>query len=175
MVNTLPVTLVLDNVRSLYNVGSIFRTADGVGINKIILSGITPYPAMENDARKPWEIQTVTEKLGKTALGAENVVSWVYEQDPLNAITKEQTITPHVVVSLEKTKTSQSLFDIETPFPIILVVGNEREGISQSLLDSSDLVVHLPMHGSKNSLNVSNATSIALYELRRKFNITTPR
>ncbi len=176
-------TLVLDNIRSLYNVGSIFRTADGVGLEKLILTGITPYPTFNGDTRMPWEQQTVSDKLNKTALGAQDIVSWEYVEkyEFLNSkFKKELPIRNNTlrsrptIVALEKTNTSVSIFDVELSFPLTLIVGNEVTGVSSDILNKSDVVVHLPMLGLKKSLNVANATSIALYELLRQYNKTKP-
>ena len=159
----------LENIRSLYNVGSIFRTADGVGLTKILLTGITPYPTYTDDQRKPWEITTITEKLHKTALGAEEFVAWEYVEKPENALSLKQANLNCSVVSLEKTDTSISIFDADMLFPILFIVGNEKDGISQKTLSQSDHIVHIPMYGKKESFNEASATAIALYELRRKF------
>jgi tRNA G18 (ribose-2'-O)-methylase SpoU len=146
--------LLLDNWRSLFNVGAAFRTADGVGVSLIHLCGITPTPAQP--------------KLAKTALGAEQVVAWRYAPDAVVCAAALQATGAHLWV-LEGTAAAESLFE-SMPEPdagvIVLAAGNEVSGVDPGLLALADRVVRLPMLGHKRSLNVAVALSIAAYWLR---------
>ncbi len=149
-----PIHLLLDNLRSVFNVGSIFRTADGVGAAHLHLCGITPTPAHP--------------RLAKTALGAEKRMPWSHANNGLERVQtlKEQKI---MLIGLEAGLGSRSLFTVEKPatdVPIALVVGNERAGVDPAILAACDLRVSLPMLGQKVSLNVAVACGIALYQLR---------
>lgn len=149
------VYLILYNIRSRENVGSIFRTADAVGVAKIYLCGITPRPPHQ--------------KISKTALGAEKYVSWVYHKrtaDALKKLKKEDVF----IIALEKTKNSRDIFSakggkFKPKFPLALILGNEVKGLSPSILKTADKTLHIPMSGKKESLNVSVAAGIALYQL----------
>jgi tRNA G18 (ribose-2'-O)-methylase SpoU len=149
-----PIILLLDNVRSLYNVGSIFRSADGARIEKIYLCGYTPHPPRK--------------ELQKTALGALETVPWEYHESastPLAEL-RQRRVT---ICALEHTDESISHADFpQAKFPVCLVVGNEITGISAHILEQAEMALEIPMYGSKQSLNVSVATAIALYELLRK-------
>ena len=155
MANILPVVLLVDKVRSLHNIGSLFRTAEGANIEEIILSefsAIPPRPEIE-----------------KTALGATSSVRWqqVKSLKDYALKLKEQGYT---LCALEQTDHSTNLFTTETKFPLALIIGHEREGVDPELLALCDLHIELPMDGTVvHSLNVSNATAITLYELRRRF------
>ncbi len=148
------VEALLDNIRSTYNVGSMFRAADGAGLRHLHLCGITPTP--ENP------------KVAKTALGAENNLAWDYSR---NSVITAQGLKERGfnLVCLEASAGARSIFDLDCPVsesPILLVVGNEINGVDPDLLASSDLVVRIPMQGLKGSLNVALAFGIAVYTLR---------
>ena len=151
---TCVVDVFLDNIRSTFNVGAIFRTADGVGFRNIHLCGITPTP--DNP------------KIGKTALGAESSLAWSYHRNNLDAARKLKS-EGAVLWALEYTPGAillhQAVCDIP-PVPLVLVVGNERSGVDPDLLALCDRVVWIPMQGHKESLNVAVAFSIAAYALR---------
>jgi tRNA G18 (ribose-2'-O)-methylase SpoU len=150
----LPITAIADNIRSVYNVGSLFRSSDAVGIEKLILSGITAAPPHP--------------QLAKTALGAELSVPWEYHQDPLpllESLRKRQI----PIIALEHTDKSEDFQKMSYPFPLALLIGNEVEGVSEDLLQYCDAAVEIPMAGLKQSLNVGVAYGIFLYELRRQF------
>jgi tRNA G18 (ribose-2'-O)-methylase SpoU len=154
MSNGPEVEALLDNVRSIYNVGNMLRTADGAGMRHVHLCGITPTP--DNP------------KVAKTALGAEHSVSWSHHNDGLAAATvlKEQGFR---LCGLEGGPRSESLFEATGDFderPLLLVVGSEVSGIDPSILTLCDRVFHLPMQGTKTTLNVAVAFGIAVYFLR---------
>lgn len=151
--------LLLNNIRSLLNVGAIFRTADAVGVSKILLTGATGCPPRH--------------EISKTALGAQNIVDWEYFVDPIKAI---ESVKLTKIIALEQTPKSQNIFDWQIPNQfngnLILIVGHEREGVEQKLLDLANVHLEIPMYGqSAKSLNVATATGIALYELKRKLTI----
>jgi tRNA G18 (ribose-2'-O)-methylase SpoU len=150
--------LVLQNIRSLYNVGAIFRSADAFGVERIYLCGYTAAP-----------VKCQMEKVAKTALGAEKSVPWEYHQQTTRLVKKlkEQGIA---IVALEKTKNpirKLRLQSYQPKFPLALIVGNEKTGITKPVLKLADKIVYIPMQGIKESLNVAVAASIAMYELTR--------
>lgn len=149
----LPIFAMLDNIRSLYNVGSIFRTSDGALIRKLYLTGYTPKPPRK--------------EIEKTALGATATVPWEYIRDPLETIRALKSRQIKVCV-LEQTTKSIPTYEV-TPndFPICLVVGNEITGVSPDIIAEADLAVEIPMFGMKQSLNAAVAYGIALFDLVR--------
>jgi len=150
----LPLYAVLDCIRSAHNVGSMFRTADGAGVQELLLCGYTPAPPHRH--------------LAKTALGAVDVVPWRQCESAREAIAIVRSQGTHVL-ALERTDTSKPLFDYPLRFPVAVVMGNEVDGLSQEIMEQCDATVHLPMHGLKNSLNVSVAFGIAVYEIVRRY------
>ena len=147
---------VLDNIRSAYNVGSIFRTADGAGIQKLYLCGITPTPEIA--------------RVGKTALGAEKAVDWVHSWDVLETVDYLND-SGYQIIALEGGQTAVNIFDAlpvikEQKNPIALIVGNEVSGIDPEVVKISSLCVYIPMEGIKESLNVASAYAIAAYLIR---------
>jgi tRNA G18 (ribose-2'-O)-methylase SpoU len=154
----LPFCVLLNNIRSLYNVGSIFRTADGAGVEKIWLCGFTGYPPQA--------------QISKTALGAEDRVPWEYSSQAVDVLKrlKEQ---HYQIVFLEQTKESVSYHQFEPQPPVCLVVGNEITGVDDNLLAFCDQAIEIEMSGVKNSLNVSVAFGIAAYQLKYQLRIST--
>jgi 23S rRNA (guanosine2251-2'-O)-methyltransferase len=143
----LPCAVLVDNVRSLFNVGSIFRSADGAGFAHLYLCGISPTP----DNRK----------LAKTALGAELSVPWSYHANSV-VLAAELRSQGHILWALEAGRDATSIFDIRPPAaPLVLVVGNERAGVDPDLLARCAATVAIPMRGAKQSLNVATAFGIA--------------
>jgi rRNA methylases len=147
---------VLDNIRSIHNVGSIFRTADGAGLEELHLCGITPTPEDHPN-------------LAKTALGAQLSTPWQYHPNA-PALIKQLKTEGTLILALEVTSASQGLFEFgfsATPgLPVALVVGNEPAGIDPQVLELADATLSLPMLGDKGSLNVSVAFGIAAYWLQ---------
>jgi len=148
--------LILHNIRSVHNVGSIFRTADAAGVSKIILSGYTPTP-LDRFGRERKDFV-------KVSLGAEKSVQWQQVKRLLPALAQLKK-EGYTLVALEQHKNSVSLFDYKLANNIALIVGNEVRGISPALLKKVDTIVEIPMRGKKESLNVSIATGIALFAL----------
>lgn len=153
------ITLILDNIRSTYNVGSIFRTAEGFGAEKIILSGYTPYPKLENDSRLPHISEKLTAQIHKTALGAENLVPFEYVDDILKWL---ETYNPPII-ALEQAENSILLPDFEPPEEFALILGEEVHGIRPEVLQMANQIIEIPMRGQKESFNVSVACAVALY------------
>ncbi|MEK7151457.1 MAG: RNA methyltransferase [Patescibacteria group bacterium] len=154
--------LILNNIRSAYNVGSIFRTADGAGVAKIYLCGITPVPSAIGGATGQ-----APSKIAKTALGAEKSISWEYYKQALRLLKKLQATGVQIVV-LEQTPRSIDYRKFKPKFPMALIVGNEVRGINKKILSYANKIVEIPMYGKKESLNVAVATGIALYQLSEK-------
>ena len=151
------VVVVLDNVRSLYNTGSILRTADGAGVDRVILCGITPRPDQGAKQRRA---------IAKTALGAEDTVPWEYEPDVRNTLAR-LAAEGYQIVAVETAPDAVSVFDWTPAWPVCLVFGHEKEGVSPDLASHIDTVVRIPMLGQKRSLNVATAAGVVLYELVR--------
>ncbi|HVX66922.1 MAG TPA: RNA methyltransferase [Bryobacteraceae bacterium] len=149
-----PVSVLLDNVRSMYNVGSFFRTADGAGIERLYLSGITAHPPKR--------------AISKTALGAEERVAWEYawEPEPFVEGLRSRGVE---IAAVETSLHATDLFDWQPRFPVCVIFGHEVEGIRPGLLSQSDTFIRIPMLGGKHSLNVATAGGVVLYELLRKY------
>ena len=148
-----PIFALADNIRSLYNVGSIFRSSDGALLNKLYLTGYTPYPPRK--------------EIEKTALGATQTVPWAYFKNPIDAISelKEHSIKVCVLELTDKSIPYHDLGVID--FPLCLVVGNEITGVSKEIIKEADTAIEIPMHGLKQSLNVAVAYGIVLYDCLR--------
>lgn len=152
-----PVTLLLDNLRSAFNAGSILRSAECLGIKKIIFTGYTPLP----------DHPTVK----KTSMGTWKRIIWERADDAAEVIVKFQKMFKEnggTTAALEKTENSESLFHTGFSGPLLIVAGNEKYGVSSKIIRLVDRVCHLPVYGWKNSLNVSNAVTSALYIIRSK-------
>jgi tRNA G18 (ribose-2'-O)-methylase SpoU len=150
----LPVAVLLDNVRSMYNVGAFFRAADGVGLEKLCLCGITAHPPKK--------------AISKTALGAEEVVAWEHDWDAVQAAERMRH-SGFDIAAIETSVHSVDLFEWQPHFPVCVAFGNEVEGLRPELLEMADTHVRIPMLGKKTSLNVATAAGIVLYELLRKY------
>jgi 23S rRNA (guanosine2251-2'-O)-methyltransferase len=148
-----PVTVVLDNLRSAFNVGSIFRTADCSLVQKIITCGITAHPP--------------NGKLEKTALGTLPIVPWEHRAAAAEAVAEMKSAGVRVV-AMETTDQSETLWNFRFPLPVCLVFGNEALGVSSPALAAADDLVEIPMFGYKNSINVAAAFGIVMYEIQRQ-------
>lgn len=155
---SLPVIVVLDNVRSLYNTGAFFRTADGCGVERLVLCGITPRPDQGHRQRHA---------IAKTALGAEITVPWTYEADTGSAVATAVADGYHVA-AIETSAQAVSLYDWQPTWPVCLVFGHEADGVSQDVACRIQTHVRVPMVGQKRSLNVATAAGVVLYELLRR-------
>ncbi len=152
-------SLILNNIRSLYNVGSIFRTADGVGLEKIWLCGITGIPP--------------DSQISKTALGAEHSVPWEFQSSAREVIEKLRK-QGYQIVLLEQTAQSIPYQEFRPKGPVCLVVGNEITGVSEDLLPFCDAAIEIEMAGIKNSLNVAVAFGIVAYHIRHQCRTLKP-
>jgi len=156
------VILILHNIRSVHNTGSMFRTADTAGVEKIILSGYTPTP-LDRFGRKRTDF-------AKVSLGAEDSVPWEYVETP-EVTLAELRKNGYCIAALEQAPNSVNIFDFQTSThnptnkPVALLVGNEVDGVSPALLAQAEVILEIPMRGKKESLNVSVATGVALFVL----------
>lgn len=154
-VNKMPVYIILNSIRSSYNVGSIFRTSDGAMIEKLYLCGYTPTPEKK--------------EVLKTALGSQDSIDWEYRGDAVELV-KELKSRGINICALELTDKSIPYHSIsKNDFPMALIIGNEITGVSQELLDLCDLSIEIPQFGIKQSLNVAVAYGISVFELRKIF------
>jgi len=150
----LPVTVLLDNIRSLYNVGAFFRTADAAAVEKLCLCGITGKPPRK--------------EISKTALGAEETVAWEYAADaaaPIRTLRERD----YEIAAIETSVHAVDLYDWAPRFPVCVAFGNELEGLQPEISALCDTYVRIPMLGAKHSLNVATAGGVVLYELLRKY------
>lgn len=151
--NKLPLAVILDEVRSLHNIGSVFRTSDAFLVERIYLCGITatpPHPEMH-----------------KTALGAEDTVDWKYVKHTLEAV-EELHNEGYTVLAIEQVEGSTMLdeLELEPDKKYAIVMGNEVKGVQQEVIDACDGCIEIPQYGTKHSLNVSVTTGIVLWELQ---------
>ena len=156
----LPVAVLLDNVRSMYNVGAFFRVADGVVLQKLYLCGITAHPPKS--------------AISKTALGAENTVPWEHDWDVIRVAEGLQR-NGFELAAIETSSQAIDLFDWQPRFPVCVAFGNEVDGLRPELLAMADAHVRIPMLGQKESLNVATAGGVVLYELLRKYRAVSGR
>ena len=157
------IVVIAHNIRSTHNVGAIFRSCEGFGVAKIILSGYTPYPTVAKDTRLPHISAKLTNQIHKTALGAETMVPFEH-QETLDLGTLQ--LAGYRIVGLEQDTRSHLLADYHPTSKIALLLGEEVEGITPELRAACDDLIEIPMFGKKESFNVSVATGIALYGLR---------
>ena len=152
----IPVAIVLDNVRSMYNVGSVFRTADAFRLNQICLCGITSTPPHP--------------EIHKTALGAEDTVEWTYFKDTADAVIELRN-QGYLIIAIEQVKNSITLedFNIDMNNRYALVLGNEVKGVQQQVVDLCDDCIEIPQYGTKHSLNVSVTAGIVMHHFALKF------
>lgn len=148
----LPIAVLVDNVRSLWNVGSILRTADACGVREVVLSGITGAPPRV--------------QISKTALGAEQAVAWRYRADAVEALS-ELVARGYAPVAVETTPRAVSIETIDWPSPVCLVIGNEVAGVTPQVLEACPRHASIPMRGVKDSLNVAVAFGIVAHHVAR--------
>ena len=148
-----PIYILCDNIRSIYNVGSIFRTSDAALIEKLYLTGYTPHPP------RP--------EIEKVALGSTNSVPWEYFHNPVDAVSALKTKRVKIA-SLEIAENSRNYSDLnKNDFPLCLILGNELSGVSNELIELSDFSLEIPQYGFKHSMNVAVAYGIAVFEMIR--------
>lgn len=156
------IIVIAHNIRSTHNVGAIFRTAEGFGVKKIILSGYTPYPLLEKDTRLPHIAQKLQSQIHKTALGAELIVPFEYQETPSLQTLREM---GYRIVGLEQAPRSIMMSSYQAPEKVALLLGEEVHGIPADFLSQCEDIIEIPMVGKKESFNVSVAAGIALYAL----------
>lgn len=160
-----PIYVVCDNVRSLENVGLIFRLCDATLVQKLFLCGITGYPRVpEGDTRRPQVIERAERAINKTAIQTVQWVPWEYRESAVEVVRelREQGVQ---IVALEQTDVSLDYLEAPYHFPLCIILGHEREGVEDAVLAMVDFAVQIPMYGMGNSLNVAMAFGIAAYEL----------
>jgi tRNA G18 (ribose-2'-O)-methylase SpoU len=150
----IPVSVLLHNVRSLYNVGAFFRTIDAAGCDKLYLSGITGRPPHRG--------------LAKTALGAEETVAWEHHTEPVALIPRLREQGAEIA-AIETSVHATDLYDWQPRFPVCVLFGHEVDGLAEPLLALCDTHIRIPMLGRKHSLNVATAGGVVIYELLRKY------
>jgi 23S rRNA (guanosine2251-2'-O)-methyltransferase len=161
------IIVVAHNIRSTHNVGSIFRTCEGFGVQKLYLTGYTPYPVTSPDARLPHITEKLTGQIEKTALGATALLPFEHVEDPKSLLSRYKH-DGWRIVGLEQSARSILLPSYQPADKICLLLGEEVHGIEASLQDMCDDIVEIPMSGQKESFNVSVATGITLYGLTSK-------
>lgn len=156
------IILIAHNIRSTHNIGSLFRTAEGFGVQKIICSGYTPYPLLPHDDRLPHIAEKLTKQIHKTALGAELIVPFEYHDQPDFA--KLQVAGYHII-GLEQDPRAHMLPNYTCPEKVALLLGEEVHGLTDQQRSICDDLIEIPMKGQKESFNVSVAAGVALYHL----------
>lgn len=151
--------VILDNIRSAHNVGSIFRTSDAAGVDRLYLCGITPTPYPQRGV----------DRVSKISLGAEKTIAWEYHNQTQKLIEKLKK-EKYKIVALEISEGAINYKKFSPKFPFALIVGNEVRGLDKKILSQTDIILSLPMYGSKKSLNVSVAFGIALYKINEDRN-----
>lgn len=162
------IVLIAHNLRSCYNVGSLLRTAEGLGVQEVVLSGYTPYPLPPNggtDSRLPHETRKLHKQIQKTALGAEMSQPWRHT-DNLPAILQTLRKEGYIIAAIEQSPRSVALPAYGSTEDIALLVGREVEGVEPEVLAMMDTVLEIPMLGSKESFNVVQAAAMAMYHCR---------
>lgn len=166
------ITLILDNIRSVYNVGAILRSAEGFGVKKVIFSGYTPFPGVREGVL-PHVAEKLTDQIAKTALGAEKMLNLEYCAN-IEEFLKRESASKAPIIALENNIKDKRLIRLSEVKAALngakrayLIAGEEVKGINPALFSYIDTFAEIPMKGQKESFNVSVATSIALYELTK--------
>lgn len=159
------IVLIAHDIRSTHNVGSLLRTAEGLGVSKVYLTGYTPYPKKTGDQRLPHLAAKIHAQIAKTALGAETSQSWEQSDDVLPVL-EQLKRDSYFIAALEQSPASVKLPDFEPPVKIAILLGREVEGIDPALLSSCDDCLEIPMFGQKESFNVVQAAAMCLYHCR---------
>ena len=157
--------LLLHNIRSTHNVGSILRTADGFNASCVYMTGYSPYPKSKEDSRLPHISNKLDNKIHKTALGAEKIVKWQYVKD-VEVVLTHLKADGYILAALEQGSQAVDLPLFKLPRKTALILGNELTGIDKEVLACADVQLQIPMYGSKESFNVAVAAAIAMYHLR---------
>lgn len=162
------IVLIAHNLRSCHNIGSLLRTAEGLGVQKVYLTGYTPYPTGQaGDTRLPHLALKITKQIHKTALDAENQVPW-QQVDQVETVLNDLRNSGFQIMAVEQADTSIPLPNFEVPQKIALLMGREVEGVEPEVLAQCDGALEIPMFGKKESFNVVQAAAMALYHCRFK-------
>jgi 23S rRNA (guanosine2251-2'-O)-methyltransferase len=157
------IVLIAHNLRSCHNVGSLLRTAEGLGVKKVYLTGYTPYPLMQNDpTRLPHLAIKIDKQIHKTALDAEKLVAWEHADD-LDTVLATLKKDDYTLAAIEQAPTAILLPEFHKPQKIALLVGREVEGVEPEVLQHMDVVLEIAMFGKKESFNVVQAAAMGLY------------
>lgn len=163
----IPIIVVADNIRSLDNVGLLFRLCELARVELLVLAGYTGYPRTKNDTRSKNTITRHNNRIRKTAVYALEYQPWVYSEDPRTLITERQK-NGYQVVALEQTTSSVSYTDTTYTLPLVLIVGHERLGVQHELLELADTFIEIPILGIGNSHNVAMATGMIISHMLEK-------
>jgi len=158
------VVLIAHDIRSAHNIGSLMRTAEGLGVERMIISGFSPYPAVPDDVRLPHIARKVSQRVLKTSLGAEISLNWEHKDD-INQVISDLKDDGFRLVALEQASGAKTLEAYKPGPNVALVLGGEKDGISQDVLQLCDDVIEIPMSGQKESFNVAAAAAMALFYL----------
>jgi len=159
------IILIAHNLRSTHNVGSLLRTAEGLGIERCYFTGYTPYPLAEHDERLPHLARKIDRQIHKTALDAEQLMPWEHREDIL-ALLDELRAAGYTIAALEQTAGSVDLPSYQPPEKVAIILGREVEGVEPEVLEQTDICLEIPMFGHKESFNVVQAAAMALYHCR---------
>ncbi len=159
------IVLIVHDIRSCHNVGSLLRTAEGLGLTQVYFTGYTPYPSEPHDKRLPHIHHKLSRQIHKTALGAEITQPWE-RHDSLTQLFSELRAQNYIIAGLEQAETAIQLNEYSAPDKIVLLVGREVEGIDSVLLPELDVILEIPMAGKKESFNVVQAAAMALFQFR---------
>lgn len=161
------ITVIAHNLRSCYNVGSLLRTCEGLGVKEIFLSGYTPYPKSRADARPPHIAERIEKQIEKTALGAQKSLKWRHVED-IDKILEDLSKEGYALCALEQSAKSTPLHEFNPPQKAALIIGNEVDGLDTPVLKRAEYILEIPMSGKKESFNAVQAAAMALYVFRFK-------
>jgi 23S rRNA (guanosine2251-2'-O)-methyltransferase len=159
------IIVIAHNVRSTHNIGSMFRLADGLAIDKVYLTGYSPHPFSDDDNRLPHLAKKIDKQINKTALGATQSVPWEAHEN-IMALIEELKRQDWTICSLEQTPQAQELNSFRPPKKVAIIVGSEIGGLPAEVIKACNASVEIPMFGVKESFNVSTALAMALYHIR---------
>lgn len=159
------IVVVAHNIRSCHNIGSLLRTADGLGVKKVYLTGYSPYPLSANDSRLPHLAKKLDKQITKTSLGAEKTVAWEANDNVVQVVEKLKK-EGYSIIALEQGVGSIELSSFDPKPKMAVVLGSEVNGVDHDVLELCDDAVYIPMLGSKESFNVVQAAAMTIYRLR---------
>jgi 23S rRNA (guanosine2251-2'-O)-methyltransferase len=158
------IVVIAHNIRSAFNVGSIFRVCDGVGVTKLYLTGYTPFPQIDNDKRLNFEIEKTEKKIKKSGLEGFNNLPFKHAENIITLI-KELKEKRFKIVGLEQHQNSVNIFDYKVTEKTAIIIGNEVSGVESQVLDNCDKIIEIPMYGKGKSLNVAVSLAVGLYTI----------